>query len=63
MNFAESVIKTHSTSDTKYTENGAMAYRTLNSPLVELFSQIGALRPRAVDEIETKFSTAFAADP
>ena len=63
MNFAESVIKTHSTSDTKYTENGAMAYRTLNSPLVELFSQIGALRPRFVDEIETKFSTAFAADP
>ena len=63
MNFAESVIKTHSTSDTKYTENGAMAYHTINSPLVELFSQIGALRPRSVEEIETKFSTAFATNP
>lgn len=62
MNFAESIKPIH-TSDVKLTENGAIAYNTLHSPLVELFAQIGSLRARSDYEIQTKFSTAFAAHP
>ena len=61
MNFAESV-KLHEL-DTKTTENGAMAYSTINNPLIDMFAQLGALRCRAEQEIATKFANAFALDP
>lgn len=44
------------------TENGAVAYRTTNSDLLDLFAVIGALRKRPSQEIETKFIKAFAED-
>ena len=44
------------------TENGAVAYRTTNSDLLDLFAVIGALRTRPSQEIETKFIKAFAED-
>lgn len=44
------------------TENGAIAYRTTNSDLLDLFAVIGALRTRPSQEIETKFIKAFAED-
>ena len=62
MNFAET-IKPLDTTDAKLTENGARAYNTLHQPLVELFAQIGALRPRSEIEISNKFATAFATNP
>ena len=46
----------------KYTENGAVAYSSLNNSLLELFAQIGALRPRSEEEIVAKFASAFAQD-
>ena len=49
--------------NTKLTENGAIAYSTSGRVLTDLFAQIGALRPRSVNEIESKFASAFAADP
>ena len=60
MNFAES-IKTNT--NTKTTENGALAYSTTGKVLIDLFAQIGALRPRSEIEIADKFAAAFAADP
>lgn len=63
MNFAQSV-KNQSTniSNRKLTENGAVAYSTLSNDLLDLFATIGALRPRSEQEIEMKFSRAFAQD-
>ena len=60
MNFANAV-KTNT--NTKYTENGARAYSTTGKALLDLFAQIGALRPRTEDEITNKYAAAFAADP
>lgn len=45
--------------DTKFTENGAMAYSTTENDLLDLFSQIGSLRNRSESEIESKFAKAF----
>ena len=44
------------------TENGAIAYRTTNSSLLDLFGIIGALRTRPSEEIITKFTKAFSED-
>lgn len=44
------------------TENGAVALKSTGSSLVDLFGQIGALRPRSEFEIEKMFSKAFAED-
>lgn len=60
MNFANAV-KTNT--NAKYTENGAHAYSTTGKALLDLFAQIGALRPRTEDEIANKYAAAFAADP
>lgn len=60
MNFANAV-KTNT--NTKYTENGARAYSTTGKALLDLFAQIGALRPRTEREIADKYAAAFAADP
>ena len=60
MNFANAV-KTNT--NTKLTENGARAYSTTGKALLDLFAQIGALRPRAEKEIADKYAAAFAADP
>lgn len=60
MNFAQAMYRegTH-----KLTENGAFAYdSTAQGALLDLFSQIGALRPRADREIEQKFAAAFHED-
>ena len=47
----------------KLTENGALAYSTTDNALLDLFGQIGALRPRTDAEIRNKFADAFAVDP
>ena len=60
MNFAN--IAKHAAT-TKLTENGAVAYSTTTNNLLDLFAQIGALRPRSEEEIVTKFANAFAVDP
>ena len=60
MNFANAI---KSNSNTKYTENGARAYSTTGKALLDLFAQIGALRPRTENEIANKYAAAFAADP
>lgn len=60
MNFATAMYRegTH-----KLTENGAFAYdSTAQGALLDLFSQIGALRPRTEREIEQKFAAAFRED-
>ena len=60
MNFATAMYRegTH-----KLTENGAFAYdSTGQGALLDLFSQIGALRPRSEDEIARKFAAAFCED-
>ena len=44
------------------TENGAVAYRTTNSDLLDMFAVIGALRTRPSNEIIAKFTKAFAED-
>ena len=57
MNFATAMYRegTH-----KLTENGAFAYdSTAQGALLDLFSQIGALRPRTESEIARKFAAAF----
>ena len=59
MNFANAVKMT---SDTKRTENGAMAYTTQGNALTDLFAQAGALRPRTEAEIARKYAEAFAVD-
>lgn len=60
MNFANAV-KTNT--NTKSTENGAFAYSTTNNAIIDLFAQIGALRPRTEREIADKYAAAFSADP
>ena len=40
---------------TKLTENGALAYDSIGDSLIELFSQIGALRSRTEEEIKVSF--------
>ena len=60
MNFATAMYRegTH-----KLTENGAFAYdSTAQGALLDLFAQIGALRPRTEDEIIRKFAAAFQED-
>lgn len=60
MNFAQAMYRegTH-----KLTENGAFAYdSTAQSALLDLFSQVGALRPRSETEIASKFAAAFHED-
>ena len=60
MNFANAMYREGST---KRTENGAFAYdSTAQGALLDLFSQIGALRPRTEREIEQKFAAAFKED-
>ena len=60
MNFAQTAKQnaTH-----KFTENGAMAYNTTTNALLDLFAQIGALRPRSEGEIEMKYANAYAVNP
>ena len=60
MNFAETA---KNVSHIKTTENGAMAYDTTNNALLDLFAQIGALRPRSIEEITIKYASAYAVDP
>ena len=60
MNFATAMYRegTH-----KLTENGAFAYdSTAQGALLDLFSQVGALRPRTETEIASKFAAAFRED-
>ena len=60
MNFAQAMYRegTH-----KLTENGAFAYNsTTGGALLDLFSQVGALRPRTETEIASKFAAAFRED-
>ena len=60
MNFAQAMYRegTH-----KLTENGAFAYdSTAQDALLDLFSQVGALRPRTETEIASKFAAAFHED-
>lgn len=57
MNFAQTA---KTSAQIKQTENGAMAYSTTSNPLLDLFAQIGALRPRSEGEIETKYANAYA---
>ncbi len=45
-----------------YTENGAVALKTTNSSLLDLFGTIGSLRTRHESDIERLFSAAFAED-
>ena len=60
MNFATAM---HREGTHKLTENGAFAYdSTAQGALLDLFSQIGALRPRTEREIEQKFAAAFRED-
>jgi Domain of unknown function (DUF2828). len=50
------------TTSQKLTENGAFAYNTTESDLLDLFAEIGALRPRTEAEITEKFERAFKED-
>lgn len=45
-----------------YTENGALALKSTNSDIVDLFGTIGSLRTRNDNEIERLFAKAFAED-
>ena len=60
MNFAQTA---KTSAQIKTTENGAMAYDTTNNALLDLFAQIGALRPRSIEEIIIKYADAYAVDP
>ena len=60
MNFAETA---KNVSHIKQTENGAMAYNTTTNALLDLFAQIGALRPRSEGEIKMKYADAYAVNP
>ena len=51
------------TQNETFTENGALAYSTSSSPLVDLFSSIGALRSNSDSDIISRFKAAFAEDP
>lgn len=44
------------------TENGAVALKSTNSSLVDLFGVVGGLRNRQISEIERLFGNAFAED-
>ena len=59
MNFAQTAKQnaTH-----KLTENGAHAYSTTKNPVLDLFAEIGSLRPRFEGDILLKFSEAFNYD-
>ena len=59
MNFAQTAKQnaTH-----KLTENGAHAYSTTKNPVLDLFAEIGSLRPRTESDILMKFSEAFNYD-
>ena len=59
MNFAQTAKQnaTH-----KLTENGAHAYSTTKNPILDLFAEIGSLRPRSEGDILVKFSEAFNYD-
>ena len=60
MNFANAMYRAGTE---KLTENGAFAYdSTAQGAMLDLFSQIGALRPRSEREIEQKFAAAFKED-
>lgn len=59
MNFANAVKMN---TNTKLTENGAVAYSTLGNALTDLFAQVGSLRPRTEAEIAKKYADAFAVD-
>lgn len=59
MNFAQTAKQT---ATHKLTENGAHAYSTTNNPVLDLFAEIGSLRPRSEGDILLKFSEAFAYD-
>ena len=59
MNFANAA---RMSTNTKLTENGAMAYSTLGNALTDLFAQAGSLRPRTEKEIATKFAEAYVVD-
>lgn len=59
MNFADVAKKQ---GETKLTENGALAYNTTKSNLLDMFATIGALRSRSEQEIEDKFAAAFNED-
>ena len=59
MNFAQTA-KTNATM--KYTENGAVAYSTTKNAVLDLFAEIGSLRPRTEAEITSKFANAFYTD-
>ena len=57
MNFANAMYRMGSE---KLTENGAFAYNsTAQGAMLDLFSQIGALRTRTEQEIRQKFAAAF----
>ena len=56
MNFANAA---RMSTNTKLTENGAMAYSTLGNALTDLFAQAGSLRPRTENEIRKKYAEAF----
>lgn len=60
MNFAQTA---KTSAQIKTTENGAMAYNTTTNALLDLFAQIGALRPRSEGEIEMKYADAYAVNP
>lgn len=45
------------------TENGALAYKSTNSYVLDLFSQGGAYRERDDEEVISLFSKAFAEEP
>ena len=60
MNFAQTA---KNTATTKLTENGAFAYSTTKNPVLDLFAQIGSLRPRSEAEIIIKIADAMAIDP
>lgn len=45
-----------------HTENGALAMKSTNSAIVDLFGTIGSLRSRSASEVERLFSAAFAED-
>ena len=57
------VLSAKSDANLKHTENGAVAYRHLNSSVLELFASVGAMRPRSEQEIKQKFLTAYNEDP
>ena len=56
MNFANVAMKE---TQVKKTENGAIAFNTLNSKLLDFFSTAGAMRPRSIEDIQRKFELAF----